>query len=1071
MTTLSGPSFISYTDKAERDEKRDQKLAQAMTRMYERPEKELEKRLLEGELAIGHAKKVIRYNVHDDPTRGISGTLVCTNFRLIFITAEKATYDLIELHNRLVNEHDILLNNIDSIYVEYPNKRKKLVPGSKIKDGIHRLELHCKDFRVAAFNFKLTVKGEEKGVIKSLLHHTYPSTVNLLFAFDYVHEIDVENACKIPLYRTQLDWENELRRCAVSKKFWRVTVVNRKFTEFPTMGSCIVVPALMKDNELTTAAEQFSGTRIPCWCWSDSNGCSLVRASTLRPEVEQRYFENKFHEAIVDADPNKRPIKVIDVSEHKCPSCLQLQQSFHKLKSICMPATESEFWETDTHWHGQLHATKWLQYVGTVLETATEAAKCLRERELNVVIKEHDGIDISSAITSLVQLILDPTCRTLEGIQALIQREWVVAGHPFLDRLGHLLQPTKRGKQVTSVSSAGDTTQLAPVFLLFLDCVYQLMVQYPARFEPSVTFLTVLYDATRTTAFDTFMFNNERQRHKSVMAAEHPSFAIKAATETMSRRFLPVWVWKSQFNKSDMTLFNNPLYKMRTMENYRKYVEESSDNSDGKERVITNDVYITDDLQKMDGDNINGDIPDGSSLHSRSPKSPTHGKKKTSVKDKKLEEHRRKIEQDNPLPLNKVKNKSGSLEEKNKSTRRESSESTEENKNPQLRKVPPPAGHFPKVALMPGQKVTWTASPQDSEKDRRPSRSKSDSECKDDDQVGELNEKVNGDDHSERLDDDSMLKPVDPNSPKLKSRFSLRRKKTKENVLEQPESTDDFINVATYNIKFKDLFMQKRVTDTAEHVHPLYPCTAIRKLQFWRQCYFRWLPWSQIYGGGPAAMLQQESILYDEIHILHNKLQMLKRKLYNDSLHLSSGEEDSFNVSGMYFNHTVSQENISLFDSSSSSQNSLNVLSSYFPYSPIKGLRSKSVLGTPITNFLQGGSLFSFGRIRTKHSRSPSNISITHSTDDLLSSTDNTSDMVSPVSKSLEDLTLEPEIVLDTHSTPSSGTKDDHRYRTQSDTPGRVRSKLLDSCVTKPKKLTPPTTPTVPENITYITSL
>lgn len=60
----------------------------------------------------------------------------------------------------------------------------------------------------------------------------------------------------------------------------------------------------------------------------------------------------------------------------------------------------------------------------------------------------------------------------------------------------------------------------APVFLLFLDCVYQMMVQFPARFEPSVTFLTVLYDATQLTVFDTFLFNNERQRHEKLCEYE-----------------------------------------------------------------------------------------------------------------------------------------------------------------------------------------------------------------------------------------------------------------------------------------------------------------------------------------------------------------------------------------------------------------------------------------------------------------------------------------------------------------------------------------------------------------------
>jgi len=58
---------------------------------------------------------------------------------------------------------------------EYPNKRKKLTHKSKVKNGIQRLELHCKDFRIIAFNFKFTVKGEEKGVSGRLLLVDYSS--------------------------------------------------------------------------------------------------------------------------------------------------------------------------------------------------------------------------------------------------------------------------------------------------------------------------------------------------------------------------------------------------------------------------------------------------------------------------------------------------------------------------------------------------------------------------------------------------------------------------------------------------------------------------------------------------------------------------------------------------------------------------------------------------------------------------------------------------------------------------------------------------------------------------------
>lgn len=48
--------------------------------------------------------------------------------------------------------------------------------------------------------------------------------------------------------------------------------------------------------------------------------------------------------------------------------------------------------------------------------------------------------------------------------------------------------------------------------LLFLDCVWQLLQQYPEEFEFSETFLTTLWDSAFLPIFDTFLFNSEHDR-------------------------------------------------------------------------------------------------------------------------------------------------------------------------------------------------------------------------------------------------------------------------------------------------------------------------------------------------------------------------------------------------------------------------------------------------------------------------------------------------------------------------------------------------------------------------------
>lgn len=62
---------------------------------------------------------------------------------------------------------------------------------------------------------------------------------------------------------------------------------------------------------------------------------------------------------------------------------------------------------------------------------------------LSILLTEEEGRDLSCIVASLVQVMLDPYFRTITGFQSLIQKEWVMAGYPFLDRCNHLKRSEK----------------------------------------------------------------------------------------------------------------------------------------------------------------------------------------------------------------------------------------------------------------------------------------------------------------------------------------------------------------------------------------------------------------------------------------------------------------------------------------------------------------------------------------------------------------------------------------------------------------------------------------------------
>lgn len=119
-----------------------------------------------------------------------------------------------------------------------------------------------------------------------------------------------------------------------------------------------------------------------------------------------------------------------------------------------------------------------------------------------VVLQEAEGRDMCCIVSCLIQLLLDPYFRTINGFQTLIQKDWVSLGHPFSDRFGHVSKKL--------------TTDQGALFLLFLDCTWQLLQQFPDYFEFSETFLTTVWDSVFLPIFDTFQFNCERDREKAV---------------------------------------------------------------------------------------------------------------------------------------------------------------------------------------------------------------------------------------------------------------------------------------------------------------------------------------------------------------------------------------------------------------------------------------------------------------------------------------------------------------------------------------------------------------------------
>ena len=106
----------------------------------------------------------------------------------------------------------------------------------------------------------------------------------------------------------------------------------------------------------------------------------------------------------------------------------------------------------------------------------------------------------------MTQILLDRYYRTLEGFICLIEKDWLSFGHQFRYRNG-LYSPIDSSK-VTNEN------QFSPIFLQWLDSLYQLIEQNNTKFEFNSILLLFLTEELYSGKYGTFLFNNEKEREE-----------------------------------------------------------------------------------------------------------------------------------------------------------------------------------------------------------------------------------------------------------------------------------------------------------------------------------------------------------------------------------------------------------------------------------------------------------------------------------------------------------------------------------------------------------------------------
>ena len=187
-----------------------------------------------------------------------------------------------------------------------------------------------------------------------------------------------------------------------------------------------------------------------------------------------------------------------------------VRDAYQKLSALVLAPTTN-----DMQWTAVVEDTKWQSQIRLILAAAWETAYWMHVHRLPVLLHCSHGWDRTSQVGLLAQLLLDPYYRTRAGFATLVEKDFLSFGHPFHTRCAHGEGRGGTSETTSGATAAGsmmDQTQTSPIFIQLLDCVFQIVQQYPECFEFNTKYVLLISEHLYSCRFGNFLCDTERER-------------------------------------------------------------------------------------------------------------------------------------------------------------------------------------------------------------------------------------------------------------------------------------------------------------------------------------------------------------------------------------------------------------------------------------------------------------------------------------------------------------------------------------------------------------------------------
>ncbi|KAG7399070.1 hypothetical protein PHYBOEH_009760 [Phytophthora boehmeriae] len=432
----------------------------------------------------------------------LHGTLFLTSFRLLFRSFHHHEEELVQVH----------LSNIAEL-AEFRLSDKQ--------GPMSQLEISCKNFEVVKFNFPgETVAGDVYVRINQLLMTKLQPAA---YAFTRHPDTSGWAAYDPEAEFTRLGFKTP--KSGTPMGGFRITHVNNNYKMCPTYPSTFAVPATVSDGELRKISLFRARGRVPAITYRHRNDAVVARCA--QPLVGLRRKRCTSDEAYMTAlrrECNGKLLFIDCRSQTSAYGNIALGGGFevldyYKDTNIMFMGIENIHSMRDSirklfdliknevrgnerpNWLSCLESTRWLEHVRSVLVSCSVCVAKLVEGT-SLMIHCSDGWDRTAQITALVKLCADPFYRTVKGFQVLIEQEWCAFGHQFRARSGH----------TNSQAAYWEDDSTSPVFMQFVDAVWQLLRQFPCSFEFNERYLIAMLDEVYCKRSGTFLHDCEEAR-------------------------------------------------------------------------------------------------------------------------------------------------------------------------------------------------------------------------------------------------------------------------------------------------------------------------------------------------------------------------------------------------------------------------------------------------------------------------------------------------------------------------------------------------------------------------------